>query len=68
MPKKCIICGVEAKFCIKDTSDFYCEECAKENFSEIELLEKLEDRAKKLKKLIDKQLPPEEDLETTEEE
>ena len=35
MPKKCIICGKEASFGIKDTNDYYCPECAEENFSDI---------------------------------
>lgn len=53
MPKKCIICGEPAKFSIKNTNDFYCEECAKENFSDLELLERIEDRAKKLKEYVE---------------
>lgn len=44
MPKKCIICGESAKYAIKGTSDFYCEECAEDSFSDITLLEKVEDR------------------------
>jgi hypothetical protein len=49
MGKSCIICGEKASFKIKDTSDFYCEDCAKESFSDIELLETLEEDAQKLK-------------------
>ena len=47
MPKKCIICGAGAKYVIKGTSDYYCEDCADENFSDITLLEKV-DETKKL--------------------
>ncbi len=54
MPKKCIICGKEAKFSIKDTSDYYCEECAVEQFSDVSLLVKIDEQAKKIKKLIEK--------------
>lgn len=46
MPKKCIICGAEAKYCIKGTSDYYCDECAEENFADITLLQKVEDKEK----------------------
>jgi len=53
MPKKCIICGVDAMFQIKDTSDYYCEDCAQDNFSDLDLLEKVEESAKKLKEFID---------------
>jgi len=42
MPKKCIICGNEAEFSIKDSSsDFYCKGCAEENFEELSYLERL---------------------------
>lgn len=44
MPKKCIICGEMAKYCIRDCSDFYCEECAEENFADMSLLEKVDER------------------------
>jgi len=46
MPKKCIICGAEAKFLIKGTSDYYCDECAEENFSDISLLQTVEQKNK----------------------
>jgi hypothetical protein len=46
MPKKCIICGGTAKFLIKGTSDYYCEECAEESFSDLSLLQTVEDKAK----------------------
>lgn len=45
MPKKCIICGDEAAYRIKDNADFYCEECAEENFGDISYLEKIEEEA-----------------------
>lgn len=53
MGKKCIICGEEAKFSIKDTSDHYCEECAAEQFSDISLLVRVEDQARKVKQLVE---------------
>lgn len=53
MAKKCIICGGEADYRIKDTSDFYCHDCAEENFADITLLVKVEEQAKKLKALVD---------------
>lgn len=54
MPKKCIICEKNAKYSIKGTSDYYCEECAVDNFSDIGLLIKVKEEAKKLKELIEK--------------
>jgi hypothetical protein len=52
MNKKCIICGKQAKFVIKGTNDYYCEDCAKENFSDLSLLVSLEELAKEFKKHI----------------
>jgi hypothetical protein len=55
MGKKCIICGNDARFQIKDTSDYYCDECAEEQFDDLSLLVKVDDEAKRLKKIIDKE-------------
>ncbi len=53
MAKKCIICDeAEAIYCIKGTSDFYCEACAIDNFGDIALLVKVEDEAQRLKGVI----------------
>lgn len=41
MGKKCLICEGPAQYTIKDTSDFYCAECAEEQFGDVELLVKL---------------------------
>jgi hypothetical protein len=53
MVKKCVDCDNEAKFKIKDTSEYYCQECAEEHFSDLTLLVKLEEEAIKLKKFLD---------------
>mgnify|MGYP005632326041 FL=1 len=53
MVKKCIICGDPAILMIKDTSDFYCKECAEDSFADLSYLIKVEQQAKKLKKLIE---------------
>ncbi|MFP4424645.1 MAG: hypothetical protein ACLFP2_05470 [Candidatus Woesearchaeota archaeon] len=53
MPKKCILCGEPALYCVKGTSDYYCEECAKENFADIALLVRVEDIARRLKERLD---------------
>ncbi len=53
MVKKCIICGEEAKLGIKDTSDYYCEDCAREHFDDISVLISVEEQARKIKKLVD---------------
>lgn len=56
MPKKCTICGGDAIFQIKGTSDCYCDDCAKDSFSDIDLLEKIERQAEKLKSLVEEKL------------
>lgn len=53
MPKKCTICGAEARFNIKDTSEYYCQDCAEEQFDDISALVKVEEQAKKIKKMIE---------------
>jgi len=52
MSKKCIICDESAEFCIKDSSEYYCAECAKEQFSDLDLLVKVEEQAKALKEAL----------------
>ena len=57
MGKKCIICGEEeAVYKIKDTSDFYCEECAQENFSDLSVLVKVEEEAQRLKEFLEEKI------------
>jgi len=50
------MCGEKATLCIKDTSDYYCKECADENFNDISYLVKVEEEAKALKKVLDEAL------------
>ncbi len=52
MPK-CVICGDKADFLVKGTSDYYCEECAKDCFSDLNLLQTVEQQAQQVKKLIE---------------
>ena len=56
MSKKCIICHAEAVYSIKDTSDYYCVDCAEDNFGDVTMLMKIELDTQKLR-------PAEEDLE-----
>lgn len=56
MVKKCIICDEKAEFRIKDSNEFYCRECAEENFSDLSLLQKLEKEAQTIKKIVDKKI------------
>jgi len=53
MAKKCNICSEEAEFCIKGTSECYCQGCATESFGDITYLVKVEDEAAKLNAVID---------------
>ncbi|MEK6950487.1 MAG: hypothetical protein AABX13_02070 [Nanoarchaeota archaeon] len=55
MGKKCIICEIEAVYKIKDTADFYCEECAQDNFNDLTLLVKVEEEAQRLKQLVEEE-------------
>jgi len=61
MGKKCMVCDQgEAVYKIKDTSDYYCQECAQEHFADLTLLVKVEEEAQRLKEFIDqKQEEPE---------
>ena len=56
MAKKCVVCDAQADFRIKDTSEFYCQECAEDNFSDISLLVEVEEQAQQLKETIKKRL------------
>ncbi len=51
--KHCIVCNKEAAYRIKDTPEFYCRECAEENFAELSLLLKVEAEAQQLKKMVE---------------
>jgi len=65
--KKCIICGEEATFCIKGTSDYYCQECAEENFADISVLQKVEEEAQRLKEVIKERMKEKQDTDADEE-
>tara|TARA_Y100000310_G_C20365456_1_gene660949 strand:+ start:287 stop:490 length:204 start_codon:yes stop_codon:yes gene_type:complete len=55
MVKKCIVCEQEAIYKIKDTSDFYCQECAEENFADLTMLLTLKEEAERLKEYLNEQ-------------
>ena len=65
MTKKCIICGKKAEYQIKDSADFYCQECAEENFADLTLLVKVKEEAERLKEYLKEKMG---DLEQDEEE
>ena len=52
MAKRCIICDNNAVYKVKDTPDYYCDECAEENFGDISVLIKVEEEAQRLKELL----------------
>ncbi|MBI2661917.1 hypothetical protein HYX11_00470 [Candidatus Woesearchaeota archaeon] len=56
MGKKCIICNEEAIYRIRDTSDYYCGDCAEENFGDLNVLVKVEEEAQALKKIIEERI------------
>ena len=53
MAKKCIICDAEAIFLIKGSNESYCETCAKEYFSDLSLLQTVEEEAANVKRYIE---------------
>ncbi len=59
MSKKCVDCVKEAEFKIKGTSEYYCHECAIENFGDIAMLVALEEEAQLLKNSLEKLAPQE---------
>ena len=61
MGKRCIVCGDPAKFSIRGTSDYYCPECAEENFADVGVLEEVEKQAEALKAAIKEKLAEEEE-------
>jgi len=56
MTKKCIICHEDAVYKIKDSSEYYCEDCAKDNFSDLDLLITVEEEAQRLRQLLKEKL------------
>lgn len=65
MAKKCTICGKDALFKIKDSSDYYCDGCAQDYFADVSMLVRVEDEAKKLKKAIEEKYEELEDEEAS---
>ena len=57
--KKCIECNEDAQHKIKDTSEYYCKECALEHFGDVEMLITLEEEAQALKGVLDNLSPQE---------
>jgi len=58
MGKKCIICGEEAIYSIKGTSDSYCDECAREHFNDVNVLVTVEEQAKMIQQMIEEKTEP----------
>ncbi|MBI4983320.1 hypothetical protein HZC32_01635 [Candidatus Woesearchaeota archaeon] len=68
MTKKCIICNHEAMYRVKDSPDFYCKECAEENFGDLNLLMRVEEEAQKLKEVVKQRMRGNLDKEDSEQE
>ncbi len=49
MTKKCIICNDPALYVIKNTKDYYCQECASEQFGDLSYLISIEEALKQQK-------------------
>ena len=50
------MCGDEAHYIIKDTKDYYCKVCAVDCFNDLSFLQKIEDAAQELKKLVKEEM------------
>lgn len=61
MGKKCIICEAPAVYKIKDTADFYCQDCAQDNFADLTMLIAVEEEAQRLKKVVAERSQAEDD-------
>lgn len=53
MAKKCTLCDAEARYMVKDSSEYYCDECALENFSDVGVLQPIENIDKKSERLVE---------------
>ena len=53
MAKKCIICQDPAAFAIKATNDYYCKECAENQFEDVTFLISIEDINKPVEDIVD---------------
>lgn len=62
MPKRCIICKEEAVLMIKDTSDYYCQPCAEENFADLSYLQKIEEQKETANKAVEEAIDDDENL------
>jgi hypothetical protein len=55
MSKRCLICEQEATYAIKNTKDYYCKECAQDQFGDISYLVSIEnDKGLQEKNAIEK--------------
>ena len=61
MGKKCIICDKPAIYKIKYSADYYCQECAQDNFADLSVLVTVEEEAQRLKKIVAERLQAEDD-------
>ena len=50
--KKCNLCSNDAVFLVKETSEYYCEDCALENFSDIGALTRIDEEIELKKRKI----------------
>lgn len=60
--KKCLICEEEAKFAIKNTKDYYCEECAQDQFGDISYLVKIDEVSQQQEKDVIVKLEEEQEM------
>ena len=64
MPKKCILCEDNASHAVKGTNNYYCRDCATEQFGDLTLLQPISGPRQAAKNLIADRLGHEQGGET----
>ena len=57
MGKKCILCTSAADYSVKDSSEYYCTNCALENFSDVGVLQEIENDSSRLSRMVEETIP-----------
>ena len=66
MGKKCTLCGSAARYSVKDSSEYYCDECAIDNFSDVGVLQPLEEETKKVQRMVEESIEDDKKFEPNE--
>jgi len=42
MAKKCLLCGSQAEYSVKNSGEYYCRECGEMQFGDLSYLQRIE--------------------------